>query len=94
MASRRKKATKTETPPEPEYGELRGERVLLKGIAKRLSRDDLRQVVVTLPDGGTVRPSRFMSFDDEVEFSADPKTCSDSSFVRRSEGVAAWAWPR
>ena len=42
----------------PEFGELYGQQVPLRGIEHRLAPEDLREVVVDFADTGRIRPFR------------------------------------
>jgi len=50
----------------PEFGKLRGKKVRLADAAARLSRADLEQIVVVMPELGEVRPWRFIGSGEDI----------------------------
>ena len=55
-----------EARPMPEYGKLRGKKVLLADAEARLSPADLAQVEVDVPGQGIIRPWRFVTDGSEI----------------------------
>lgn len=55
-----------EARPMPEYGKLRGKKVLLADAEARLSPADLTQVEVDVPGQGIIRPWRFVTDGSEI----------------------------
>ncbi len=56
---------------EPQYGKLRGKRVLLSEAESRLSKEDLAQVEVDVPGQGVIRPWRFVTDGSEIVVQAN-----------------------